>query len=161
MRFLNILLGITAAGSALAAPTCDAPTRTTKNKRAAKFQFVGVNQSGAEFGKDSLPGQLNKHYVWPTKSSIDVNPPLSSSLEVRGEHGRSTNAMLDAHGPWDEHFPSCHHDVRRVLSTLKRADILTKCPRERLIPGQMTGSVNATYSQGLTDVCEMVSDEDI
>jgi hypothetical protein len=27
------------------------------------------------------------------------------------------------------------------------------CTRERLIPGEMTGSVNATYSKGLTDVC--------
>lgn len=73
MKFLNILLGIAAAGSALAAPICDAPTSTTKNKRATKFQFVGVNQSGAEFGKDSLPGQLNRHYIWPAKSSIDVS----------------------------------------------------------------------------------------
>ena len=76
MRFLNILLGVAAAGSALAAPTCDAPTATTKNKRATKFQFVGVNQSGAEFGKDSLPGQLNRHYIWPAKSSIDASLPV-------------------------------------------------------------------------------------
>jgi hypothetical protein len=68
--------------------------------------------------------------------------------------------MVDAHGPWDEHFPHRNHDVGRVLSTLKRADLLTICLRERLIPGEMTGSVNATYSKGLTDVCGMVSGED-
>ena len=73
MKFLNLLLGAAAAGSALAAPTCDAPTPTAKDKRAGKFKFVGVNQSGAEFGKDTLPGQLGKHYTWPVKSSIDVS----------------------------------------------------------------------------------------
>lgn len=70
MKFLNILLGAAAAGSALAAPACDATA--PKDKRASKFKFVGVNQSGAEFGKDSLPGQLGKHYTWPVKSTIDV-----------------------------------------------------------------------------------------
>ena len=70
MKFLNILLGVAAAGSALAAPTCDAPTSTTKNK------------SGAEFGKDSLPGQLNRHYIWPAKSSIDVSLPVVWRLGV-------------------------------------------------------------------------------
>ncbi|KAK0672211.1 glycoside hydrolase superfamily [Cercophora samala] len=69
MKFLNFLLGAATVGSALAAPApvCDAPT-----KRATKFQFVGVNQSGAEFGKDTLPGQLGKHYTWPVRSSIDT-----------------------------------------------------------------------------------------
>lgn len=27
--------------------------------------------------------------------------------------------------------------------------------RERLVPQQMTGSINATYQQGLTDVSEL------
>lgn len=74
MKFLNILLGAVAASSALGAPAGDGPTPTTKsNKRAGKFQFVGVNQSGGEFGKDTLPGQLGKHYTWPVRSSIDVS----------------------------------------------------------------------------------------
>jgi endoglucanase len=85
MKFLNILLGVAAAGSALAAPTRDVPP-TTKNKRASKFQFVGVNQSGAEFGKDSLPGQLNKHYIWPAKSSVDVSLP---AVKHPGGEGRT------------------------------------------------------------------------
>jgi endoglucanase len=86
MKFLNILLGTAAAGSALAAPTCDAPT-PTKDKRAGKFKYVGVNQSGAEFGKDTLPGQLGKHYTWPVKSTIDVSCcPCPASSRVR--HGR-------------------------------------------------------------------------
>ncbi|KAK4166968.1 glycoside hydrolase [Cladorrhinum sp. PSN259] len=72
MKLLNILLGAAAVGSAAAAPAnaqCNAPTKTT---RATKFQFVGINQSGAEFGKDTLPGTLGKHYTWPVKSSIDT-----------------------------------------------------------------------------------------
>lgn len=73
MKLLNILLGAVAASSALAAPASDVPTPTTKEKRAGKFKFVGVNQSGAEFGKDTLPGQLGKHYTWPAKASIDVS----------------------------------------------------------------------------------------
>jgi endoglucanase len=84
MKFLNILLGVAAAGSALAAPPRDAPSPTTKNKRASKFEFVGVNESGAEFGKDSLPGQLNKHYIWPTKSSIDVSLPVVKHIGGEG-----------------------------------------------------------------------------
>lgn len=72
MKFLNILLGAAAAGSALAAPSGPAAT-PTKDKRVSKFKFVGVNQSGAEFGKDTLPGQLGKHYTWPVKSTIDVS----------------------------------------------------------------------------------------
>jgi endoglucanase len=77
MKLLNIFLGAVAASSALAAPASDAPTPTTKEKRAGKFKFVGVNQSGAEFGKDTLPGQLGKHYTWPAKASIDVSLVLS------------------------------------------------------------------------------------
>lgn len=72
MRFLNILLGAVAAGSAVAAPACDAVS-APKDKRASKFKYVGANQSGAEFGKNMLPGQLGKDYIWPAKSSIDVS----------------------------------------------------------------------------------------
>ena len=70
MKFLNILLGAAATGSALGAPSA---TTTTKEKRVSKFKYVGVNQSGAEFGRDTLPGQLGKHYTWPVKSTIDVS----------------------------------------------------------------------------------------
>ncbi|KAF9048641.1 glycoside hydrolase superfamily [Panaeolus papilionaceus] len=36
-----------------------------------KFRFFGVNQAGAEFGGDVLPGVLGTHYTWPSPSSID------------------------------------------------------------------------------------------
>lgn len=69
MRFLQVLLGAIAIGSAVAAPTSsDAPVE----KRKSKFLFSGVNESGAEFGSGNLPGQLNKDYTWPVHSTIDV-----------------------------------------------------------------------------------------
>lgn len=79
MRFLDILLGIAAVAPVLAAPAhhihAADPTPTTKQKRKSKFQFTGVNESGAEFGSGTIPGQLNKDYIWPAKSSIDVSVP--------------------------------------------------------------------------------------
>lgn len=33
--------------------------------------MFGVNQSGAEFGNNVIPGQLGKEYTWPEPSSID------------------------------------------------------------------------------------------
>jgi hypothetical protein len=72
MKFLNFRLGAEAAVSALAAPAGDALTTFRTQKRASKFQFVGINEDGAEFGKDTLPGQLGRYYIWPSKYSIDV-----------------------------------------------------------------------------------------
>ncbi|KAF3904214.1 Endoglucanase [Orbilia brochopaga] len=36
-----------------------------------KFQYVGVNESGAEFGQNSIPGRLGTDYTWPSPSSVD------------------------------------------------------------------------------------------
>ncbi|KAK3317439.1 glycoside hydrolase superfamily [Cercophora scortea] len=69
MRFFDIVLGAVAVGSAVAAPAGDAQP---KSKKASKFQYVGVNESGAEFGNKDLPGQLGKHYTWPVHSTIDT-----------------------------------------------------------------------------------------
>jgi endoglucanase len=38
-----------------------------------KFQFFGVNESGAEFGNTVIPGALGTDYTWPSPSSIDVS----------------------------------------------------------------------------------------
>jgi len=38
----------------------------------AKFQYVGVNEAGPEFGDKKFPGVLNKDYVWPNLSTIDI-----------------------------------------------------------------------------------------
>lgn len=39
---------------------------------AQEFLFTGTNQAGAEFGETVFPGQLGKHYTWPTPESIDT-----------------------------------------------------------------------------------------
>jgi hypothetical protein len=121
MKFFTILLGAAAAGSALAAPAGDVPTPTTKTtKRASKFQFVGVNQSGAEFGQNTLPGQLGKHYTWPAKSSIDVSCltfKLPCSHKAwRENDGKDANREIHLDIDWqgDEHVPDSHHDARTL-----------------------------------------------
>ncbi|KAK3385591.1 glycoside hydrolase family 5 protein [Podospora didyma] len=116
MRFLDILIGAAAVGSALAAPAGDAQTPTTKtSKRASKFQFVGVNQSGAEFGNKDLPGQLGKHYTWPVHSTIDTL-------------------------------------IGKGFNTFRIPFMM-----ERLIPTKLTGTVNATYASGLTDIVNYIT----
>lgn len=88
MRFLEFLLGAAAVTSVLAAPAAhDAPTPTIKQKRKSKFQFTGVNESGGEFGNSNIPGQLNKDYTWPAKSSIDVSIQ-SRDRWMDGRNGR-------------------------------------------------------------------------
>ncbi|KAK0724602.1 glycoside hydrolase family 5 protein [Lasiosphaeris hirsuta] len=75
MRFFDILVGAAAIGSALAAPAADAATSTvskTSKRAGKKFKFLGVNESGAEFGNKDLPGTLGKHYTWPVHSTIDT-----------------------------------------------------------------------------------------
>ena len=46
---------------AVAAPSVE------KKKRVSKFQWFGVNESGAEFGNTAIPGQLGKDYIWPVE----------------------------------------------------------------------------------------------
>ncbi|KAI1765874.1 glycoside hydrolase family 5 protein [Hypoxylon sp. FL1150] len=65
MRFIDVLVGAAAVSGALASPT---KTR----KRADAFQFVGVSESGAEFGNTALPGQLGKDYTWPDHNAIST-----------------------------------------------------------------------------------------
>nr|XP_036576842.1 cellulase [Colletotrichum truncatum]KAF6783663.1 cellulase [Colletotrichum truncatum] len=68
MKFTNLALGAASVASVLAAPVDGA----SKEKRAGKFLFTGVNESGGEFGQGNLPGQLGKDYTWPDKSTIDT-----------------------------------------------------------------------------------------
>ncbi|KAI0445530.1 glycoside hydrolase family 5 protein [Xylaria telfairii] len=65
MKFFEILVtAATIAGAAAAPP----PTE----KRASRFQFVGVSEAGAEFGGQNLPGQLGKDYIWPDQNAINT-----------------------------------------------------------------------------------------
>lgn len=61
MRFGSILVAASTTALAVAAPSAE------KSKRTSKFQWFGVNESGAEFGNTILPGQLGKDYTWPVE----------------------------------------------------------------------------------------------
>jgi endoglucanase len=80
MKLLQLVVGLAIVVPALAAPASQGTTPTTKGKRASKFQFVGINESGAEFGNKNLPGQLGKDYTWPVASIIDVSILCSHRL---------------------------------------------------------------------------------
>ncbi|KAL2850025.1 glycoside hydrolase superfamily [Aspergillus pseudodeflectus] len=60
---LNALFFAFAAGTALAAP---------QHKKRATLQFFGVNESGAEFGEDNIPGVWGTDYIFPDPSTIST-----------------------------------------------------------------------------------------
>lgn len=73
MRFWSILFLTAAVASTTPAHDDDPTTRVVKNKRKSSFEWAGINESGAEFGNTAIPGQLNKDYTWPAKSTIDAS----------------------------------------------------------------------------------------
>ncbi|KAI1368907.1 glycoside hydrolase family 5 protein [Xylaria arbuscula] len=107
MKFVEILTAAATLASVVAAPS--------SKKRASKFQFVGVNESGAEFGNTALPGQLGKDYTWPDQNAI--------------------NTMIS-----------------KGMNTF-RVPIMM----ERFVPNQLTGTVNATYAQGLDSIVNYIT----
>ena len=64
---------------AFASPSFASPTATSTTAAAVeclgatKFDYFGVNESGAEFGNNKIPGTLGTDYTWPSPSSIDVS----------------------------------------------------------------------------------------
>ncbi|KAH8792053.1 glycoside hydrolase superfamily, partial [Hyaloscypha finlandica] len=103
---------------------------TGLKKRVSKFKFFGVNESGAEFGNSScLPGTLGKDYTWATF----ICPLLTQS-----QRPDSTIDTL----------------VGKVLNIFQpRIPIMM----ERIIPTSMTGSVDATYAQGLKTYADYIT----
>lgn len=53
MRFTPFLYTSLAVGTAFAVPVSD----SSIDKRAGNFKFFGVNEAGAEFGNQNLPGK--------------------------------------------------------------------------------------------------------
>ncbi|KAJ7593237.1 endoglucanase [Mycena floridula] len=47
------------------------PSGCTTSGTRTKFKFFGVNESGAEFGNNVIPGTLGTDYTFPAPSSID------------------------------------------------------------------------------------------
>ncbi|KAH8884899.1 glycoside hydrolase family 5 protein [Thozetella sp. PMI_491] len=72
MRFFDLWLGALAVGTAVAAPASHSSASSSVSKRASKFKWAGINESGAEFGNKNLPGRLGKDYTWPVHSAIDT-----------------------------------------------------------------------------------------
>ncbi|TGJ80150.1 hypothetical protein E0Z10_g8615 [Xylaria hypoxylon] len=106
MKFVEILVAAATIASAVAAPT---------KKRASKFEFVGANESGAEFGNTALPGRLGKDYTWPEQNAI-------STMIGKGMNTFRVPIMM-----------------------------------ERFIPSKMTGTVNATYAEGLDNIVKFIT----
>ncbi|KAJ0336709.1 hypothetical protein COL922a_007647 [Colletotrichum nupharicola] len=111
MKFSNLALGAASVASVLAAPV----DGSAKTKRAGKFTFTGVNESGGEFGQANLPGQLGKDYTWPNKTAMDT-------LRAAG------------------------------LNTFRIGTMM-----ERIIPDQLTGTINETYFSGLEGLVKDVT----
>ncbi|RHZ48510.1 putative extracellular endoglucanase/cellulase [Aspergillus thermomutatus] len=66
MRISNLIMAASAAGLVNALPR-----REMAKKRSSGFTWVGVNESGAEFGS-SIPGTLGTDYTWPDTSKIQT-----------------------------------------------------------------------------------------
>lgn len=65
----------TKATSTVLSTTSSAPSTPSNgvcSGSRTKFKFFGVNESGAEFGNQNIPGILGTDYTWPSPSSIDV-----------------------------------------------------------------------------------------
>ncbi|KAG0156972.1 hypothetical protein PDIDSM_4155 [Penicillium digitatum] len=76
MKFTNIVLAASAASVACAYPRDRnvVPSKQSAEikKRAANgFTWVGVSESGAEFGSN-IPGTLGQDYAWPKTSQIQI-----------------------------------------------------------------------------------------
>ncbi|KOS45846.1 hypothetical protein ACN38_g3214 [Penicillium nordicum] len=74
MKFTTIVLAASAATVACAYPQGrDVHTKQSANikKRANGFTWLGVSESGAEFGSN-IPGTLDQDYAWPKTSQIQI-----------------------------------------------------------------------------------------
>ncbi|KAJ5747665.1 uncharacterized protein N7511_009361 [Penicillium nucicola] len=74
MKFTNIVLAASAASLAAAYPRGRdvLPAKQSIKKRGTGFKWVGVSESGAEFGPGNTPGTLGTDYTWPETSQIKI-----------------------------------------------------------------------------------------
>ncbi|KAH1490357.1 hypothetical protein LV164_002975 [Aspergillus fumigatus] len=66
MRISSLIMAASAAGLVSALPV-----REMTKKRSSGFTWVGINESGAEFGSN-IPGKLGTDYTWPDTSKIQT-----------------------------------------------------------------------------------------
>ncbi|KAK0204881.1 glycoside hydrolase superfamily [Desarmillaria ectypa] len=71
--FLAVLFssGRAATLSSRASNTTVTSSAGTCSGHLTKFEYFGVNESGAEFGSGNIPGVLGTDYIFPAESSID------------------------------------------------------------------------------------------
>ncbi|PGH13900.1 hypothetical protein AJ80_06169 [Polytolypa hystricis UAMH7299] len=69
MKLNALLVAATAGSLALASPARQSKGIT---KRQNKLQWFGVNESVAEFGQGSYPGEKDEHYRWPDLTTIQT-----------------------------------------------------------------------------------------
>ncbi|KAJ5666112.1 uncharacterized protein N7477_008560 [Penicillium maclennaniae] len=75
MKFTNVVLAASAASLVCAYPKGREVIPSKRNvdvkKRSSGFTWVGVSESGAEFGSN-IPGTLGTDYTWPETSQIEI-----------------------------------------------------------------------------------------
>lgn len=105
MYFFSFIVAAGTAALALAGPIAErygsGPFLNAIAKRngSRTFKYFGINEAGAEFGPQSLPGLLGKDYIWPSKSSIDVSVDSTESLSS------VLTAFQDFGWPWPQYIP--------------------------------------------------------
>jgi endoglucanase len=74
MKFTNIVLAASATSLVAAYPRGRdvLPAKQSIKKRSTGFKWVGVSESGAEFGEGNVPGTLGSDYTWPETSQIKI-----------------------------------------------------------------------------------------
>ncbi|KAI5251720.1 glycoside hydrolase [Aureobasidium subglaciale] len=107
MHISSLLLAAGSASAVLSQPLTRLGQRAVSTS--GKLQFVGINESGPEFGEGNIPGKLGTDYTWPDLSTI-------STFVGKGMNTFRVNFLM-----------------------------------ERLVPNQMTGSLDAAYLSNLTE----------
>jgi endoglucanase len=64
--------GNVATSSVAASATSSAAVTTSTSSSSGGLQWLGVNESGAEFGTTNIPGTLGTDYTWPNTSAIQI-----------------------------------------------------------------------------------------
>jgi endoglucanase len=113
MHLPSLLLAAGSVSIVLSQPLTRFGDRATSSS--GKLQFVGINESGPEFGEGNIPGRLGTEYTWPDLGSI-------GTFVNKGYNSFRVNFLM-----------------------------------ERLVPNQMTGSLDAAYLRNLTETVDGIT----
>jgi endoglucanase len=113
MHLPSLLLAAGSVSIVLSQPLTRFGDRATSSS--GKLQFVGINESGPEFGEGNIPGRLGTDYTWPDLGSI-------GTFVNKGYNSFRVNFLM-----------------------------------ERLVPNQMTGSLDAAYLRNLTETVDGIT----